>query len=36
MIIFDLGVCSDRVSDDPGAFQRLILNVCALKVFQVL
>ena len=36
MMILDLGVCSDRVLDDPGAFRRLILKVGALKVYQVL
>jgi len=36
MMILDLDVCSDRVLDDPGAFQRLMLKVGALKVLEFL
>ena len=34
MMILDLSVCSDRVSDDGGGFRRLMLKVGALKVFK--
>lgn len=34
MVILDLRVCSWRVSDGPEAFQRLLLKVDILKVFE--
>ena len=33
MMILDLGVCPDRVLDDPGAFRRLLWKVGILEEF---
>ena len=33
MMILDLGVCPDRVLDDPGAFRRLLWKLAFLEEF---